>query len=117
MPAELTGVPSQRGPGGSLDRLLVRRPGLVFAVLITASAVALAAVVPLFGWGSNHHNNYNPSTEAFCAAVVGLGCSFLAWARRKTLTQINQADKTAAGLAGPGDSTASPRDRSEGPSS
>jgi hypothetical protein len=117
MPTELTGVPNQRGPGGSFDRLLVRWPGLVFAALFAASGIALAGFFILFGWGDNHHNNYTPAAEAFCAVVVGLGCIFLAAARRETLRQINQADKTVAGLAGPGDSTTSPRDRSEGPSS
>jgi hypothetical protein len=88
-----------------------RRAGIAFAVLLAATTLTLVGSWVLFLWGSNHHNNYGPSSLVFCAGLFGLIWTWSAWERRKGLRRISQGDTAAAGPTGPNDSTDSPADR------
>jgi hypothetical protein len=90
----------------------VRRAGIVFACLLIASTMTLAGSLVLFLWGSEHHNDYTPSTLVFSTGLLGLVWTYAVWDRRKKLRQVGKA---AAGLADSADGSASPlNDRGEG---
>ncbi len=109
-PAAIGALPA--GIGGDWQSAArARRAGIVFAAVLIASAVTLAGSWVLFVWGSNHHDDYNPSTLAFSAGLLGLVWTHAAWDRRK---KLRQTGGPAAGLADPADGSASPpRERGE----
>ena len=92
----------------------VRRAGIVFAVWLGLTAVAVAVTVALYARDlSKRQADFTLAVAALTAAALTLTMTCSAWARRKNLKKIAQAGKAAAVLADTGDSTASRSDDRE----
>jgi Protein of unknown function (DUF2510) len=95
----------------------IRRTGIMFAVWLTVTAAATVVTVALYAQDlSKPRADFSLAVVALSATALALLMSWSAWASRKNLKKIGQAGKTAAAIAGTGDSTASRSDdRDQGP--
>jgi hypothetical protein len=86
----------------------VRRAGIVFAVWLAVTAVAVALTVALYARDlSKPQADFTSAVSALSAAVLALGMTCNAWIGRKKLKKIDRAGKAAAVLADNGESRAS----------